>query len=203
MERLDQNSSCHGTLECLHRSSSPRIIGRVIKLYQKPSSYVRWWLENLGWRASLKQALVKAIHPWSWLRSRSRSPRARAGHACTDEVLDLQPGELVEVKPVEEILATLDGRRGHKGLLWMTGMQKYCGMRCRVHRRVERIMLESNGQMRNMKHTVLLERATCDGAQFGGCDRSCFHFWREVWLRRVTHEQTGLGLGMEQEEPWT
>jgi hypothetical protein len=35
-----------------------------------------------------------------------------------------------------------------------------------------------------MKNTVLLDGAICDG--WGGkCDRSCFFFWREAWLRRV------------------
>ncbi len=107
------------------------------------------------------------------------------------EVLDLQPGELVEVKSVEEILATLDGNRRHKGLLWMTGMSKYCGGRYRVLRKVERIMLETNGELRNMKNTVLLEGAMCDGQAFGRCDRSCFHFWREIWLRRVPARASG------------
>ena len=97
----------------------------------------------------------------------------------------LQPGELVEVRSVEEILATLDRHRRHKGLLWMTGMRKYCGGQYRVYKRVERIALESNGELRNMKDTVLLEGVLCDGREFGGCDRCCFHFWREAWLKRI------------------
>ena len=167
----------------------------MARVYQKPASYVTWWVENRGWRASLKALLVKVFHLQPLLRNQSLTPRAKVEHAASDEVLDLQPGELVEVKPIEEILATLDHRRRHKGLLWMTGMRKYCGRQCRVHRKVERIMLESNGQMRTMKNTVLLEGAMCDGAHFGGCDRSCFHFWREVWLRRMTSEPTRSGPG--------
>jgi hypothetical protein len=103
--------------------------------------------------------------------------------------LNLQPGELVEVKSLEEILATLDANRRNKGLLWMSGMSRYCGRQYRVRGRVERIMLETNGELRNMKNTVLLEGVMCDGAAFGGCDRSCFHFWREVWLRRISREE--------------
>jgi len=193
VEGHNQNLSCHGTFECLHQSSRPRITGRLIKLYQKPSSYVAWWLENLGWKVSLKHALAKIGRPWCWLRNQSESLGTEAVPAPSDEVLDLQPGEWVEVKTVEEIMATLGSRRRHKGLLWMTGMQKYCGTRCRVYRRVERIVLETNGELRNMKNAVLLEGAMCDGAQFGGCDRSCFHFWREVWLRRVTQEHAESG----------
>jgi hypothetical protein len=64
-------------------------------------------------------------------------------------------------------------------------MKDYCGKRYRVFKRLETILLESNGQLRKMKNTVLLEGVTCDGSEFYGCDRSCFHYWREVWLRRA------------------
>jgi len=104
------------------------------------------------------------------------------------EVLGLRPGELVEVKSVEEILATLGPDRKCRGLLWMTGMRKFCGKRYRVLKRVESILLETNGELRTMRNTVSLEGVMCDGAEFGACDRSCFHFWREAWLRRVTQE---------------
>lgn len=183
---FDQDTSCHGTLECLHGSSHSRVLGRVAKIYQKPRSYVVWWLENLGWRASLKQALVRPLMARTSFGDPQRRAGAKAGHSTGEEILGLQPGELVEVRCIEEILATLDNRRRHKGLLWMTGMRKYCGTRCRVYKRVGRIMLESDGQLRTMKNTVLLEGAACDGREFGGCDRSCFHFWREIWLKRVS-----------------
>jgi hypothetical protein len=32
---------------------------------------------------------------------------------------------------------------------------------------------------------VLLEAVYCPGITFR-CDRSCFLFWKEVWLRRAT-----------------
>lgn len=160
-------------------------MGRAVRVYQGPRSYLAWWIENLGWRAGLKRALTSPFKRSGPLQGERHALDGAAGAAADGESLGLQPGELVEVKTVEEVLATLDIARRHKGLLWMTGMRKYCGTRHRVHRRVEKIMLESNGQVRRMKNTVLLEGATCDGSEFGGCDRSCFHFWREVWLRRV------------------
>ena len=155
--------------------------------WQKGRSYLVWHIENLGWLKGLKAACLGI---WRKLR---RSPRGEGQRtrACAAETLDLQPGELVEVKSVEEILATLDGNRRHRGLLWMTGMSKYCGRRYRVLRRVQHITLESSGELRNMKDTVLLEGAMCDGREFGGCDRCCFHFWREAWLRRVPSTPEG------------
>jgi len=118
---------------------------------------------------------------------------ARVTDTGVNETLGLQPGELVEVRPIDEILATLNRNRRCKGLLWMTGMRKFCGKRYRVYRRVARIMLETNGEVRTLKGTVLLEGVRCDGRAFGGCDRSCFHFWREAWLKRVPIGQDELG----------
>lgn len=179
------DTSCHGTFDCLQTGSRKWRPSPLFRTYQKLHSYWTWHLENTGWRGLLRYAVSLVAGPGA--RGRVAAPPATcAGVKPSDaEILDLRPGELVEVKPVAEILATLGANRRHKGLLWMTGMSKYCGGRYRVHRRVERIMLEANGELRNMRNTVLLEGAMCDGQAFGRCDRSCFHFWREVWLRRV------------------
>jgi len=178
-------TSCHGVFECLGSGSTRWCVSPVMRLYQKLASYLRWWLENMGWRRSLKHMLAVGFRRHSTGSNATRLAAAGAAPTGAAETLVLQPGEFVEVKSIDEILATLNRNRRHKGLLWMSGMRKYCGKRYRVYRRVERIMLESNGELRNMKNTVLLEGAMCDGKAFGGCDRSCFHFWREAWLRRV------------------
>lgn len=99
------------------------------------------------------------------------------------EVLNLQPGEMVRVKSEADILATLDACGRNKGLAWIPCMGTYCGRECRVYRRVEKIILESTGEIRKAKNTVLLDGVICNGLY--GCDRSCFPFWREVWLERV------------------
>ncbi|WP_298667424.1 hypothetical protein [uncultured Methanofollis sp.] len=113
-------------------------------------------------------------------------PRKAGAVSYQDENLDLQPGDWVEVKPFEEISVTLDENGRHKGLFFMRGMDKFCGQRFRVFKRVEKIMLETTGEMRKiMTPTVFLEGALCDGTAYDGCDRSCFCYWREVWLRRV------------------
>jgi hypothetical protein len=101
-------------------------------------------------------------------------------------VLDLQPGELVEVRSEEEILATLDKNGRYTGLYFMPDMKKFCGKQYRVYRKVEKIMLETTCELRRLvSPTVFLEGVYCDGTSHGGCDRSCFCFWREAWLKRV------------------
>jgi len=173
--------------ECMLAGSSQCNLSPLLKTRQKYISYIMWWVENLGWCAVVKHLFTRLFKPFSRIKSRPLLSHDKSIRASCNEVLGLQPGELVEVKSVKEIMTTLDNNRRNKGLRWMTGMSKYCGKQYRVLRRVERIILESNGELRKMKNTVLLENVMCDGKAFNGCDRSCFHFWREAWLRRMPH----------------
>ncbi len=175
---------CHGLQQCLCAASKSSRLSPIMRRWQKLRSYLVWHVENLGWRKGL---IAASRNLWHQVGGGRRVPEQRKP-AREEQAVGLQPGELVEVKSVDEILATLDPRRRHRGLRWMTGMRKYCGHQYRVRQRVERIALESNGELRNMKNTVLLEGVMCDGRDFGGCDRSCYHFWREAWLRRVAPE---------------
>jgi len=110
---------------------------------------------------------------------------------CMDnENLNLRPGEWVETRSAKQIFATLDAQYEHKGLQFIHEMQKFCGRRLKVYKKVDKIILEATGEMRTMRApTVLLEDVICDGESHGGCTRSCFLFWREVWLKRVKTAQ--------------
>jgi hypothetical protein len=101
-----------------------------------------------------------------------------------EENLNLQPGDLVEVRPESEIRATLDENGKYKGLVLMTGMPDLAGKRFRVYKRLERILIENTGEIRKVKNTVLLDGAICDGFS-GACHKSCFFYWREIWLRKI------------------
>ena len=101
--------------------------------------------------------------------------------------LNLQPGEWVQVKSIEEISQTLDERKRYKGLYFMPEMENFCGKKLKVFKRVEIIKLESTGEVRKLKSpTVFLEGVYCDGKLHDWCDRACFHFWKEVWLKRMS-----------------
>jgi hypothetical protein len=103
--------------------------------------------------------------------------------------LNLQPGDWVEVKPLEEIVATLNPAGKYKGLWFDREMWPYCGKVFRVRQRVRRIVDEANGRMIEMKRDcVTLEGAVCNGEYTLGrwfCPRGMFPYWREAWLRRV------------------
>jgi len=180
--------SCHGQFDSLEAGSTHQCMHSMFKIYQMARSYATWYLENVGLWGVFKHIVLKVVNVHVGQKNKLKHLQERKTLPPDQEVLNLRPGELVEVKCVKEILATLDESRKYNGLLWMTGMRKHCGKRYRVFKRVETILLESNGELRKMKNTVLLQGVMCDGAEFCGCDRSCFHFWREAWLRRVKED---------------
>jgi len=99
--------------------------------------------------------------------------------------LGLRSGELVMVRSREEILATLDSSGKNRGLEFTPEMEKYCGRKIRVLKRVDKMMNEKTGKMRQIANTVILEGTNCDGYSHGGCPRACYCLWREIWLSRA------------------
>ena len=104
------------------------------------------------------------------------------------ETLDLQPGELVQIRSKEEIMATLDKRNCNRGLLFDFEMLTYCGGIYRVLRRVNRMIDEKTGKMLNMKYPcIVLEGVACRSDYHRLCPRAIFHYWRENWLKRAAN----------------
>jgi hypothetical protein len=110
----------------------------------------------------------------------------KATEAVDHKPLNLQPGDLVEVLSMREISLTLDHKGRNKGLYFMPEMERFCGKRFKVFKKVVTIRLEDTGELRKLRiPSVFLEGVYCDGKFQGNCDRACFHFWREEWLKRV------------------
>jgi hypothetical protein len=109
----------------------------------------------------------------------------KSNDVAEKESLNLQPGDFVMVRPLSEIAMTLDERGRHKGLYFMPEMEKFCGKKFKVFKKIETILLEATGELRKIKSpTYFLEGVHCDGSKQGGCDRACFHYWREDWLTK-------------------
>jgi hypothetical protein len=105
--------------------------------------------------------------------------------------MSFKDDDMVEIKPFDEIFKTLDKEGRHRGLSFTKEMIQFCGQRFKVYKKLERIVLESTGEMRRMRTpTVILDGVFCDGSAHGNCDRSCFCFWREVWLNPVSSADT-------------
>lgn len=127
-------------------------------------------------------------------------PQIRVGQAekMPVEDLNLQPGDLVEVRAKEEIIATLDKRSRNRGLSFDSEMLRYCGGIYRVFRRVRHIVDEKTGRMLYMKHPcIILEGVWCRSDYHRFCPRAIFHYWRESWLKRA-ELQSCATPGMEE-----
>ena len=104
-----------------------------------------------------------------------------------NDALNLQPGELVQIRSKEEIEATLDTTYRNRGLLFDTEMVPYCGGIYRVLRRVHHVVDEKTGKMLNMKFPcIVLEGVVCRADFHRLCPRAIPSYWRETWLRRAS-----------------
>ena len=122
--------------------------------------------------------------PWPW--SRGALPE---GAKTPEFTLNLQPGELVRVRPLTEILQTITVDRKNRGMSWDAEMTPHCGHTYRVLRRVTRIIDERSGRLLTMKTpSIILDTVVCE-ARYSGCrvfcPRSIYPYWREIWLERV------------------
>jgi hypothetical protein len=107
----------------------------------------------------------------------SKTPNHRTG---------LQPGDLVQIKSREEIVATLDKNNRNRGMSFDVEMLKYCGRYARVKSRVERIIDEKTGKMVELQNEcIILENVICDADFHRFCPRGMYPFWREIWLQKV------------------
>jgi len=112
--------------------------------------------------------------------------------------LSLRPGELVEVRSVQEILETLDGRGTLDGLPFMPEMAAFCGRQFRVFRRVDKINdWVGHTGLRRPRDTVMLEQLSCSGAHHGGCQANCQLRWKEAWLKRAGSRTGARGGGAD------
>jgi hypothetical protein len=134
-------------------------------------------------RAAVQEPMRKlGLMPEVHLPGTAKEPSA-------EPPLNLEPGELVQVKTKAEIAATMtpDGR--HRGLWFDREMMPFCGGTFRVHRRINRFIDERDGRLIELKnHCVTLEGVVCSGElslRRWFCPRGIYSFWRECWLRRV------------------
>ena len=106
-----------------------------------------------------------------------------------------RPGDVVEVRSYDEVQATLDEKGFYDKLEFMEGMKNYCGRRLVVKKRVRSIFDERAWRMLTVrKSRYILDGAICDGSgQYDkeGCDRCCFYFWADRWLRRPSQRPDG------------
>jgi len=115
------------------------------------------------------------------------------------QILSLQPGEMVRVRPYQEILATLDRNNKNRGLWFDAEMVQYCGNTYRVTRRVTKILDEKTGKMLEFSNPcIVLQDLVCRATKTKHrlfCPRNIPIYWREIWLERVVPAATPASVG--------
>ncbi len=134
--------------------------------------------------------MVQRIGIWLFWRIRRKflGQYARGLNKSTPvENLALKSGEVVVVKSIQRIAETLDATARNRGLFFSPDMRSLCGKENRVIDRLDKIIVDGTGEMRNMRNTVFLEdsHCGCPYVALGGCSRGEYAYWREIWLRRA------------------
>lgn len=103
----------------------------------------------------------------------------------------LHIGQVVEVRPAAEILATLDENAATDALPFMPEMLRFAGRRFTVSAHALKLCdTRSDGTGNRLFHdTVYLEDLRCDGSGHDGCQAGCRLLWRTDWLRPVSDDE--------------
>jgi hypothetical protein len=170
----------------------------------KPVPDSGWWQYtgefrngNVGLARFLR--VVLRLNVWRIAHRLGRHPdmpKFAGANRVDGEKLGLEAGELVEVRSLDEIGATLTDDARHRGLRYSEELTPACGKRFRVKNRVERLIDENTGRMIELKNDcIVLEGFVCSGDRsFGSvlCPREAYPLFREAWLRRVDERKTAL-----------
>ena len=148
--------------------------------------------------------MTRRVATWVFWKTRKAvaGAYARGTQLSTPvESLDLHRGELIEIKSLPNIAETLDRRAYNRGLFFTPAMGHACGEKHRVEGRIEKIIVDGTGEMRQLRNTAFLEGSFCGCScvAFGGCPRGEFAYWREIWLRRV--EAASVEVASEEKRP--
>ena len=148
---------------------------------------------NVGWRDALRTYVIERFNAFQQRRGGTQYPAVVGNAGKTPiETLDVQPGELVQVRTREEIFETLDVEGRNRGLTFDREMLMYCGGTYSVRKRVRQIIDEPTGKLIAMKRDcIILDGVICTSKYHGLCQRAIYPFWREIWLRRATGAETG------------
>jgi hypothetical protein len=152
--------------------------------------------------------VFRALYSWLHFRLTGRlAPEVTGvipkGVPTPVEVLDLKPGDLVRVKTVAQIAATLSISNSNRGLSFDPEDLHYCGGIYPVRRQIKRIIDERSGRMLTMgTPCVTLEGVNCPALYSTKrmlCPRAIPTYWREIHLERVAaggaeHRRNPYGL---------
>ena len=155
--------------------------------YYGTLAYKEKWGEPARWLYDRFQAL------WGGVPFPRRKGKIPAGRPTPPGYQGrIRPGDLVRVKPLEQILATLDTAGKNRGLHFDAEMVPFCGKVFRVKTMVERFVDEKTGVMRALKTPAFILDGVWCLSRYSTrkmfCPRSIYSWWRETWLERIAEE---------------
>jgi hypothetical protein len=140
----------------------------------------------VGYARMTASRTLSALHLHSPRPDRAGEAEASRGPTRSDGI---QPGDVVRIRPLEEIERTLVAGR-HRGL-WFDApeMGTFCGGTFTVKDRVRRIIDERSGEMIELKSDCLILDGVCCTGEHSSrrwfCPRRIYSYWREDWLELV------------------
>ena len=100
-------------------------------------------------------------------------------------------GDWVEIRPLAEIMATLDEDGALEATPFMPEMAQYAGRHFQIVKSAHKTCDPTgSSELRRMADAVHLA-TRCDGAAHDGCEARCLLFWKGAWLKPAD----GRGVG--------
>jgi hypothetical protein len=207
-EKLEERVWKAARVDDMTRTNGEPTYRCLITEMKKASLPLAWWdlrhfVDDVrcGNRRLGEVVRVLLLRLFSWvqdIRGGSGYPYLEGGplKRTPNDDLKLQPGDLVQVKSQEEIIATLDANCRTRGLRFDVGMLRYCGRQFRVAIRAERLIDQRTGKMIYMADQspcILLDGALCHGDFMQFCPRLEYVFWREAWLKKAPVTESSNG----------
>ena len=180
MKIEDANLNCQ--ISCLRRVSKGILTVSSESLIRRTKLNIRRLL-NPSMERRYKNYINDLINRYCEATGRKTKPAACQLKGSSD---NLQTGDWVRVRPLEEIAVIVNHWNQIKGCAFMPEMAQFCGTTQRVLKSMDQFVDERDLQIKKSKGIILLEGVMCEGTEdFGRCDRSCYHFWREEWLEKI------------------
>ena len=149
-------------------------------------------------RSVMQSIKIQLARPWNYHGKRllkqvyyrfaqrsEESPEQVAAKNFSPSI-PFEMGDVVLVRSRQEIDATLDPFKELKGCAFLSDMYQYCDTQQRVLKSMQYFLDERDYKRKKVRGVILLEDVICNGTPaFGACDRCCFLFWREEWLKKL------------------
>jgi hypothetical protein len=195
------NDSGESVYRC--QATDVRRAARTLPQYD-PRQYVRDLTSgNVTLRVFVVGLIVYAFKKYQLITERFLPRRLRihggkpypfyqgTGTGARTPIVDVAPGQVVEIRQKAEIMPTLGPENRNRKLWFDPEMVPHCGKRAPVNRHVQRIIDETTGKMIKLSDCVALDNIVCQGIYHRFCPRSLDQYWRSAWLRPVNDKDGG------------